>query len=110
MGLTKMALLGMRLRPSVSTGAVAEAVAAEPRVDYLVLCTGQYDLLAEVACSNADELVTVLKRLAALEGVDDIDVFSYLRLQYLDESVWSAGRVSALDPDASAARLGSSGT
>ncbi len=103
MGLTTMALLGMRLRPSADTVKVAETVASEPRVDYVVICTGQYDLLTEVACTSADELVTVLRRLAAPEGIEEIDVFSYLRLQYLDESVWSVGRVSALDPDSSAA-------
>ena len=100
MGLNAMALLGMRLRPSVPMEGVAAAVAAEPRVDYLVICTGRYDFFAEVACADPEELATVVEqRLGTIEGVEEIDVFSYLRLQYRDESVWSAGRVSALERD-----------
>lgn len=102
MGLTTMALLGMRLRPSAEVREAAEAVAEEHRVDYLVICTGRYDFLAEVACSSPEELALVVERLGAVEGVEGIDVFSYLRLQYRDESVWSAGRASALDDGARA--------
>lgn len=99
LGLSTMAILGMRLRPSVDAATVAETVAHERRVDYLIICTGRYDLLTEVACSSPDELVEVLEGFASIDGIDEIDVFSYLRLQYLDESVWSAGRASALDSD-----------
>jgi Lrp/AsnC family transcriptional regulator for asnA, asnC and gidA len=83
-----MALLGMRLQPAAATEGIAAAVAAEPRVDYLVICTGRYDLIAEVACSGPEELATITEqRLGAIDGVEEIDVFSYLRLQYRDESV-----------------------
>ncbi len=97
MGLAAMALLGTRLTPSVPMERIAAAVATEPRVDYLTICTGRYDFLIEVACRDHEELVAVVERLESIEGVDDIEVFSYLRLQYRDESVWSAGRVSALE-------------
>lgn len=105
MGLTAMALLGIRVRPSVPLEQVAAAIAAEPRVDYLVICTGRFDFFAEVACAGPEELATVVEeRLGAIEGMEQIDVFSYLRLQYRDESVWSAGRVSALEMDDGAGR------
>jgi Lrp/AsnC family transcriptional regulator for asnA, asnC and gidA len=98
MGLTSMALLGLRVSPSVSVERLAAAVADEPRVAYLVICTGRFDVLAEVACTGPEELASVVEdRLGAIEGVQEIEVFSYLRLQYRDESVWSAGRVSALE-------------
>ncbi|HEX7301010.1 MAG TPA: Lrp/AsnC family transcriptional regulator [Solirubrobacteraceae bacterium] len=100
MGLKSMALLGMRVSPSVSVQRLAAALADEPRVDYLVICTGRFDVLAEVACTGPEELASVVEdRLGAIDGVQDIEVFSYLRLQYRDESVWSAGRVSALERD-----------
>lgn len=100
MGLNTMAWVGIRGRPSVPVTEIAQAVADEPRVDYVVICTGRFDVLAEVACANVEELATVVARnLGAIAGIEEIEVFSYLRLQYRDESVWSAGRVSALETD-----------
>jgi Lrp/AsnC family transcriptional regulator for asnA, asnC and gidA len=100
MGLQAMAWLGVRTRPGVPVERVAAAVADEPRVDYVVICTGRFDVLAEVACTGAEEVATVIEeRIGRIEGVEEIEVFSYLRLQYRDESVWSAGRASALERD-----------
>ena len=98
MGLRSMALMGFRVRPSASVEAIATAVAAQPRVDYLVICTGRFDLLVEVACTGPEQLATIAEeRLGSIDGVEEIEVFSYLRLEYRDERVWSAGRVSALE-------------
>lgn len=58
---------------------VARQIAAFEEVIYLVLCTGAYDILAEVVCrDNADLLHFLAKRLRAVEGVRDTESFVYL--------------------------------
>ena len=48
---------------------VAEALAAIPRVDYVVLTAGSFDMLAEVVCENDDDLIELLnKRIRAIDG------------------------------------------
>jgi Lrp/AsnC family transcriptional regulator, regulator for asnA, asnC and gidA len=97
LGLNAMAWLGVRVRPEADPHEVAGAVAGVAEVDYVVICTGRYDLLAEVACADAEQLTRVVgAELGAIEPIREIEVFGYLRLEYRDESVWSAGRASAL--------------
>jgi len=58
---------------------VARQVAAFEEVIYLVLCTGAYDMLAEVVCrDNADLLQFLAERLHAVEGIRDTESFVYL--------------------------------
>jgi len=98
LGLNAMAWLGVRVRADADSHDVARAMAAVGVVDYVVICTGRYDLLAEVACPDAEQLTRVVgAELGAIETIVDIEVFGYLRLEYRDESVWSAGRASALE-------------
>lgn len=58
---------------------VARQVAAFEEVIYLVLCTGAYDMLAEVVCrDNTDLLQFLAERLHAVEGIRDTESFVYL--------------------------------
>ncbi len=98
LGLNTMAWLGIKVKPAVAVLDAAAQVAANERIDYLVACTGRYDLLAETACVDDAELGLVVERqLGGLDCIEEIEVFRYLRLDYLNESVWGAGRVTALE-------------
>jgi len=96
-GLGVMACLGIQVRPGAPTRDVALAIAKIRRVDYVVICTGRYDILAEVACADQTELLELAGReLGSIPEITSAEVFGYLRLRYSDESVWSVGRTSAL--------------
>ena len=76
LGLPVMAMVGIVTRGDVRL--VADAVGAVPNVVYLVLTTGEHDLLAEVVCATPDELLTVVNdRIRAVEGVVSTRVWQY---------------------------------
>jgi len=58
---------------------IAREIAAFEEVVYLVICTGSFDLLAEVVCrDNAELLQFLTRRLHAVEGIHDTETFVYL--------------------------------
>jgi Lrp/AsnC family transcriptional regulator for asnA, asnC and gidA len=61
----QQALIGVRCQPGKLLE-VAEALASMPEVDYVVVTTGRFDVLAD--------------RLQRIDGVRDTETFSYLRL------------------------------
>jgi DNA-binding Lrp family transcriptional regulator len=98
LGLDVMAWIGFTTATGRPAAEVAQAIADHPAVDYVVICTGRFDVMAEVVCrTNAELIRTVEAELGPLPGVESLEVFPYLELKYRDESVWSAGRVTALD-------------
>ena len=57
--------------------------------DYVVICTGPYDILIEVACQSNDDLLSFISdKLAKVEGVREIETFLYLRT-IKDSDQWS---------------------
>jgi len=57
---------------------VADALAAVPNVVYLVLTSGEHDLLVEVVCRTPDELLEVVNdRFRAVDGVVSTRVWQY---------------------------------
>jgi Lrp/AsnC family transcriptional regulator, regulator for asnA, asnC and gidA len=61
--------------------AVAERFAAHTEAEYVVLTAGRFDLLVEVVCRDADELVTLVNEsLRAIEGVARIEQLTFLRV------------------------------
>jgi DNA-binding Lrp family transcriptional regulator len=98
LGFDAMAWIGFQTDPSVPAAEVAQAIAAHRSVDYVVICTGRYDVMAELVCRSTAEMATTVEReIGSLAGVQSLEVFPYLDLKYRDERVWSAGRVSALE-------------
>jgi len=77
-GFRMMTLIGIK----VDVGRlreIANQVAAFEEVVYLVLCTGTYDVLAEVVCrDNAHLLRFLTERLHTVEGIHDAQTFVYL--------------------------------
>ena len=79
-GFARQAMIGIRASGALEP--VAEALAALPEVDYVVITAGTYDVLVEVVCeSDAHLLELVSRRIRSIEGVRDTDTLLYLKLQ-----------------------------
>jgi Lrp/AsnC family transcriptional regulator for asnA, asnC and gidA len=79
LGLDSMAWIGLVVAPARAEK-VALALADFPEVDYVVLTSGAFTVMAEVACRTTDDVYRLLVRLRALPGVQRTETFMYLRL------------------------------
>ena len=80
LGFYRQAMIGVRV--TGDTTRVAEALAAIPAIDYVVLTAGSFDVLAEVVCESDDDLIELLNhRIRSIEGVLSTETFVYLKLQ-----------------------------
>ncbi len=76
----QQALIGIRCQPGRLV-TVADALAALPEVDYVVVTTGRFDILIELVSEDNEGLLRFLTdRLPEIEGVRDTETFTYLRL------------------------------
>ena len=75
---------------------VAEEVSAFDEVIYLILCTGRFDMLAEVVCRDNDHLLKFLtEKLYKVPGVQQAETYMYLRVcKQNDWAFLSQARVS----------------
>ena len=79
-GFSQMAMIGIRCEAS-QLMEVAEAVAAFPEVDYVVVTAGTYDIVIETVCEDNEALLRFLvDRLRTIDGVRDTETFVYLRI------------------------------
>jgi Lrp/AsnC family transcriptional regulator for asnA, asnC and gidA len=76
----QQALIGVRCEPGRLLE-VAEALAALPEVDYVVVTAGRFDVLIETVAEDNEALLRFLaERLQQIQGVRDTETFTYLRL------------------------------
>ena len=79
LGFYRQAMIGLKV--SGDTRVVADALAAKPAVDYVVLTAGTFDILAEVVCEDDDDLIALLNAdIRKIEGVHTTETFVYLKL------------------------------
>lgn len=79
LGFERQALVGIRVEGDVHQ--VAAKVVAVDEVDYVVICAGSFDLLAEVVCENDDRLLHVVNdAIRCIPGVRATESFVYLKL------------------------------
>lgn len=79
LGFARQAMIGVRCAGDMRP--VAEALAAMPEVDYVVLTAGSFDLLVEVVCADEEHLITLLnEQIRTLPGVSTTETFVYLKL------------------------------
>ena len=80
LGFARQAMVGIRVTGPLDE--VADALAAMPEVDYVVITAGSYDLLAEVVCESDDHLLDLIStKIRALRGVVSTETFMYLKLR-----------------------------
>ena len=60
---------------------VAAKLGEMDELDYIVITTGRFDILAELVAASDDELLDIIsQRVSAIEGVVSTETFVYMRL------------------------------
>jgi len=79
LGFARQAMVGVRVVGDLRK--TADALAAIPEVDYVVICAGGYDLLVELVCTDDDHLLRLLNDdIRTVPGVTVTETFMYLKL------------------------------
>jgi Lrp/AsnC family transcriptional regulator for asnA, asnC and gidA len=79
LGFTRQVMIGVKVTGDLRS--VAEALAAVPEIDYVVMCAGGFDLLAEMVCTDDDHLLKLLNdTVRMIPGVTSTETFVYLKL------------------------------
>lgn len=79
LGFSRQAMIGIRVEGD--TRQVADALAALPEVEYVVLTAGSIDLLAEVVVEDDERLIELLNdKIRTLPGVRGTETTIYLRI------------------------------
>src|SRR5690242_18712469 len=79
LGFARQVMIGLRVEGDMRS--VAESLAQIPEVDYVVICAGGYDLLAELVCTDDEHLLKLLNdTIRAIPGVITTETFVYLKL------------------------------
>jgi Lrp/AsnC family transcriptional regulator for asnA, asnC and gidA len=80
LGFQQQAMIGVRCERNRLVE-VADAIAAFPEVDYVVITAGTFDVLVEVVCEDNEALLVFLTdKLRAVDGVRETETFVYLRM------------------------------
>jgi Lrp/AsnC family transcriptional regulator, regulator for asnA, asnC and gidA len=78
-GFTRHAMIGVKTDGDVRE--IADKLAELQELDYVVVCTGSFDLLVELVCEDDEHLFDLLNdRIRSVPGVVGTETFVYLRL------------------------------
>lgn len=78
LGYDAPAIIGVSVQPP-HLETVADAIAALPEVSYLIMVSGEYDLMVEVMCRDRQTLAAFLReKLQLIEGVVRTETFMIL--------------------------------
>lgn len=92
LGYRAIALVAVRVDKTRTAAQVAGELADVAAVDYVLVTTGRYHVMAEVMCADLAGLAaTVENEIVTVAGVVDHEIFPYLRLHY-QEPRWEAAR------------------
>jgi Lrp/AsnC family transcriptional regulator, regulator for asnA, asnC and gidA len=79
LGFARQVMVGLRVEGDLHK--VADALAAVPEIDYVVICAGGYDILAELVCTDDEDLLRLLNdTIRVIPGVRSTETFVYLKL------------------------------
>jgi Lrp/AsnC family transcriptional regulator, regulator for asnA, asnC and gidA len=79
LGFTRQAMIGISVEGDVRR--VAEKLSAMAEVEYVVMCAGSFDILAEIVCEDDERLLHVLNdSVRSIPGVRATETFLYLKL------------------------------
>ncbi len=80
MGFARQAMIGVTVSGNVRE--VAQELAEMEKLDYIVITTGRFDILAEIVVESDDELLDIVSsQISALDRVVNTETFVYLRLE-----------------------------
>jgi Lrp/AsnC family transcriptional regulator for asnA, asnC and gidA len=99
LGFSLASMIGIRVSGDRLLEA-AQEISTFDEVIYLIICTGSFDLLAEIVCRDNDHLLSFLtEKLYKVRGVQQAETFMYLRV--CKQNNWaflSQARVSPANP------------
>jgi Lrp/AsnC family transcriptional regulator, regulator for asnA, asnC and gidA len=79
LGFARQVMVGLKVEGDMRS--VASMLAKIPEVDYVIICAGAYDLLAEMVCTDDDHLLSLLNdQIRTIPGVTGTETFVYLKL------------------------------
>ena len=78
-GFARQAMVGVRTRGDARL--VADALAARPEIDYVVVTAGSFDVVVEVVCVDDDQLLETVASIRRTEGVESTETFVYMGLR-----------------------------
>jgi Lrp/AsnC family transcriptional regulator, regulator for asnA, asnC and gidA len=79
LGFARQVMIGINATGDVR--AVADHLIAIPEIDYVVMCAGRYDLLAEMVCTDDEHMLKLLnENIRMIPGVASTETFVYLKL------------------------------
>ena len=79
MGFARQAMVGIKVTGDVQE--VAARLDEMDELDYIVITTGRFDILAELVAASDDELLDIIsRRVSTTEGVLSTETFVYMRL------------------------------
>lgn len=80
MGFARQAMIGIKVNGHVRE--VAAELSTIDALDYIVITTGRFDILAELVAESDDELLDIVsEQISSLERVVTTETFVYLRLE-----------------------------
>jgi Lrp/AsnC family transcriptional regulator for asnA, asnC and gidA len=80
MGFARQAMIGIKVNGNIRE--VAAELATMHQLDYIVITTGRFDILAELVAESDDELLDIVSaQIGALDRVVSTETFVYLRLE-----------------------------
>lgn len=80
MGFARQAMIGIKVSGNVRE--VAAELSAMEKLDYIVITTGRFDILAELVAESDEELLEILsQQISTLDRVVTTETFLYLRLE-----------------------------
>lgn len=80
MGFARQAMIGIKVTGNVRE--VAAELSTMEKLDYIVITTGRFDILAEIVAESDDELLEIVSgQISALDRVVTTETFVYLRLE-----------------------------
>ena len=79
LGFRRQVMIGIKVEGDMRT--VANQIAQIPEVDYVVVCAGSFDVLAELVCTDDEHLLGLLNdKIRTIAGVSTTETFVYLKL------------------------------
>jgi Lrp/AsnC family transcriptional regulator for asnA, asnC and gidA len=78
LGYPFQAMLGIKVSGAVD--ATAEKISQIESVDYTVVATGRFDVLAEIVCRDRKHLLEVSDQIRDTDAVSDVEIMTYLRM------------------------------
>lgn len=79
-GFLRQAMIGVNVTGDAQE--VADRLADQPEIEYVVITAGSFDLLVEVVCRDDDHLLEIInQRIRSLDAVTGTESFVYLKLR-----------------------------